>query len=59
MNAKDRNDYNSFKKGKDRKIMGPSPVGYPMYPPLQPVGFMTMPMGRPFMGNFGPYQQMP
>lgn len=61
MSIKDRNEYNSFKKGKDNKkpIIPPmGPIGYPLYPVPQQISFN--PQMRPPMGNFGGfYQPMP
>ena len=55
MNAKDRNDYNSFRKGKDKKvIIPPPPMGFSVFPPppaMQQINFMP---GRPPMGGFYP-----
>ncbi len=54
MNAKDRNDYNSFRKGKDKKvIIPPPPMGFPVFPPpgMQQINFIP---GRAPMGGFYP-----
>jgi hypothetical protein len=58
MNAKDRNDYQSFKKGKgetskkaNQGPMIPQPIYHTMYP--MPAMGMYPPMGRPPMANFG------
>jgi hypothetical protein len=58
MNAKDRNDYQSFKKGKvepnkkpNQGPMIPTPINFHHMYPMQQMG-MYPPMGRPPMGNF-------
>lgn len=40
-------------------IPPPPGMGYPMYPPQINYMPMGMPMGRPPMGQMGPYQPMP
>lgn len=60
MSSKDRNEYNSFRKGKDNINKKPIiPPGYPIYAPIpQQINFT--PQIRPPMGNFGGfYQPMP
>jgi len=63
MNAKDRNDYNSFKRGKaepKKTTQGPmipppmAPMGFNFYPQMQQMQQISfMPSGRLPMGNFG------
>lgn len=68
MNAKDRNEYNSFIKGKgpankvEKKPLVPSPLGFPLYGNMPPMSFLQqnrppLPMGQmgPMGNNF--YQQ--
>lgn len=60
MNAKDRNEYNSYKKGKTDKIekkpMVPPQMGYNMHQML-PMNY-NMPPGRYPMNGPGYYQPM-
>lgn len=55
MNAKDRHEYQSFRKGKmEPKKVGPMipppPIGFQMYPPMQQVSFVPQMSRPPMMG---------